>query len=246
MLVDKTSTFVYILTMNTLSKTLSGRQEPNDLRSLLDIKDISARRQKRCFHRVYSGLQVEKGQVRMITLTSSRVELNERFQGDFRKLRMRLLRRNLLVDYIRTPEYTESGLRHEHILFRGSYIAQRFLAKLWGELHESDIIDIRLVKGRRRIAVYLAKYMSKAPSGRYSYSWGWVWKGFATTWKYLKRVSYQNGWKYKELLTIWRMMIKLKVNLREELEWQATNITLNVVSAEQVSGLIRSRNCLVG
>ena len=190
-------------------ETLSGRQELETRPSSLDIEDTSARRRRRrMYHRVMSGLE-KQGQVRLLTLTTSHQSLNCTFQKHFRMLRMRLLRRKLLLDYIRCPEYTKSGLRHEHICFRGSYIEQRYLSELWAGIHQSPVVDIRKTGSLRSIASYLASYMAKAPAGRYAYSWGWVWKGFAGSWKLLKGYSRQMGWSYATLLTKWRIMVKM-------------------------------------
>lgn len=194
-------------------KTLSGKEEPKHPSSL-DIKSTSARkRAKRAFHRVISGLE-RRGQVRLLTLTTSDVSLNDDFQRHFRKLRMRLLRRKLFVDYIRCPELTKSGLRHEHILFRGSYIEQAFLSRLWADIHNSPVVDIRRPYGKRRLASYLANYVSKELCGRLSWSWGWVWRGFVKDWALLKRFSREVGWSYSRLLTTWKWCLILDINIR--------------------------------
>ncbi len=185
-------------------ETLSGRQKSGYPSSLLDTKDITARRRfKRMYHRVRSGLS-KPGVVRLLTLTTSPEASSRNYQADFRKLQMRLKRRGLIEDYIRCPERTESGLRHDHIIFRGSYIEQAYLSYLWAKIHDSPVVDIRRVRGRHSLACYLANYLAKSPAGRYSYSWGWVWKGFAGSWKILKRFSRGMGWDYKYLLTIWQ------------------------------------------
>ncbi len=188
--------------------------------SSLDTKHTSARkarqRSKRMYQRVMSGLQ-KRGEVRLLTLTSASVACNQAFQRHFRQLRMRLLRRGLLVDYIRCPEFTKSGLRHEHILFRGSYIDQLYLSHLWAEIHGAPVVDIRRVSGRRRLAGYMANYMAKSPAGRYGYSWGWVWRGFAHSWTVLKRVSRDLGWNYKQLLIYWQWCVKLNIKPEDKL-----------------------------
>ncbi|MBA7585669.1 hypothetical protein ES708_27657 [subsurface metagenome] len=192
-------------------KTLTGRQEPAVFPSSLDKEDTSARRRsKRCYHRVISGLE-KGGQVRLITLTTAHQSQNKAFQKHFRQLRMRLFRRCLLVDYIRCPEYTETGLRHEHILFRGSYIEQAYLSYLWQEIHGAEVVDIRRTWGKRRLASYLASYMAKAPAGRYCYSYGWVWQGFVKSWKFLRKASTWCCQDYWSLLTTWRRFVKLGV-----------------------------------
>lgn len=201
--------------------TLPGKTEPEHSPSLLDTKSTSARsylnltpekkRFKRMYHRVRSGLE-RNGNVRLLTLTSSPGAGD--FQRDFRKLIMRLKRRGLVEDYIRCPEKTTSGLRHDHIVFRGSYIDQAYLSYLWQEIHNSPVVDIRRAGGRHRLACYLANYLAKSPCGRYSYSWGWVWKGFARSWKFLKRCSYWTGQNFAELLTVWQRYVRL--NLRPD------------------------------
>jgi len=125
---------------------------------------------------------------------------------------MRLLRRRLLLDYIRCPELTKSGLRHEHILFRGSYIEQAFLGELWSGLHGAPIIDIRRVTGKRRLAGYFASYLAKEVTGRLAWSWGWVWRGFVHGWTCLKKFSREMGWTYQELLTNWKWCLILDIN----------------------------------
>ena len=198
-------------------ETLSGRQEPEPSPSLLDTKSFSARKRgKRAFHRVMSGLE-RQGLLRLLTLTTASKVSNETFQKDFRKLRMRLLRRGLFLEYIRCPELTKSGLRHEHILFRGSYIEQAYLSKLWSDIHNSPVVDIRRAWGKRRLANYLASYVTKEMCGRLSWSWGWVWKGFVHSWTLLKKFSREMGWNYKKLLTTWKWCLILDIHPEKEL-----------------------------
>lgn len=151
-------------------------------------KAKSYSRSKRCFHRVISGLE-RGGRVRMLTLTSSE-EAPSDIQRSWRKLYMRLRRRRLIEGYIKVPERTKEGKLHLHILFRGKYIAQRFLSRQWKEIHESEIVDIRAVKlkrGKKNVAAYMAKYMNKSLAGRYSWNWNWVWRGFCNDWLLWKR-----------------------------------------------------------
>jgi len=189
----------------------------------LDNGNTSARkRSRRMFHRVMSGLE-KPGRIRLLTLTSS-AEAPDDFQKSFRKLRMRLLRRRLLVDYIRCPEYTKNGGRHEHILFRGSYLEQAEISRLWAEIHNSPIVDVRQVrKTARAMAHYMASYMAKSPAGRYAYSWGWVWQGFVKSWLFLKRLGYNYGLPFEDVLKKWRICVKL--GYRPEIVWAAWSPT---------------------
>ncbi len=159
--------------------------DPSSYNGLIDAR---TKKSRRCFHRVISGLK-RGGRIRFLTLTSSDAAPDD-IQRSWRCLQMRMVRRGLLAGYIRVPETASDGRKHLHILFRGSYVEQSLIKKWWEEIHQSTIVDIRLVKlGRepRRVANYMAKYMSKESAGRYSWSWGWVWRGFCKDWKEWKR-----------------------------------------------------------
>ena len=160
------------------------------------------------YHRVMSGLE-KGGQLRLLTLTTASKDDNKDFQKHFRMLRMRLLRRHLLLDYIRCREMTKSGLRHEHILFRGFYIEQAYISHLWGEIHGAPVVWITRVKGKSRLASYLAKYATKGIEARTAYSWGWVWRGFAHSWALVKAVGWRWGYTMSEVLTYWRNCVRL-------------------------------------
>ncbi|MBA7587499.1 hypothetical protein ES708_29529 [subsurface metagenome] len=160
------------------------------------------------YHRVMSGLE-KGGRLRLLTLTTADKKENERFQKHFRMLRMRLLRRGLMLDYIRCRELTKNGRRHEHILFRGSYIDQIYLSHLWEGIHGAPVVWIQCIRGKRRLAGYLAKYASKGLEARIAYSWGWVWRGFAKSWALVRRVGRQWGYTFPEVLTYWRECVRL-------------------------------------
>lgn len=190
-------------------ETLLGKAEPATSTSLLDNEFTTARsRGRRMYHRVMSGLE-KPGRVRLLTLTTAKVEDNDRFQKDFRKLRMRLLRRHLLLDYIRCREMTKSGLRHEHVLFRGSYIEWAYISYLWEEIHGAPVVRIQAVRGKSRLASYLAKYATKGIEARTAYSWGWVWRGFAKSWSLVKQVGWRWGYTFDEVLTFWQNCVRV-------------------------------------
>ncbi|MBA7544040.1 hypothetical protein ES705_36386 [subsurface metagenome] len=168
---------------------------------------ITARKRgHRMFHRVMSGIE-KPGELRLITLTTAKVEDNDNFQRHFRMLRMRLLRRGLLLDYIRCREVTKSGLRHEHILFRGSYIEQVYLSHLWAEIHGAPVVFIQRVSNKKQAAGYLAKYASKGVAARTAYSWGWVWRGFCHSWELVKKAGWLYGYTIADCLTYWRWCV---------------------------------------
>lgn len=184
--------------------------------SLLVSEYISARnantekKRRRAYHRVVSGLH-KSGRLRFITLTSSN-DAPADFQRSFRKLYMRLKRRTMLVDYIRVAELTKRGVRHEHILFRGTYIQQSYLSYLWNQIHRSPVVDIRAIRdwgSKRRVAGYVAKYLSKASCGRTSYSWGWVFKGFVGQWELLKKGLGRLGCGISAIIKFWEGLIRI-------------------------------------
>lgn len=169
---------------------------------------------KRCFHRVMSGI-TRGGTLRFLTLTSSN-SAPEDIQRSWRALQMRMVRRGLLKGYIKVPEQSEDGRKHLHVLFRGSYIEQAMIKAWWYQIHQSSIVDIRLVKtygNNKAIASYMAKYMSKELAGRYSWSWGWVWRGFCKDWSLYKkwwwRCVYAEGKNtFSNCLVGWNMWLK--------------------------------------
>lgn len=167
------------------------------------------RRYKRCFHRVMSGIE-KGGNLRFLTLTSSPSSPLD-IQRSWRRLYMRLKRRGLICGYVKVTERTKSGLLHLHILFRGSFLEQVWLSRLWKEIHGAEIVDIRKAFGKHGAAGYLAKYMAKADE-RYSWSWEWVYRGFAGTWEKAKaivrrlkvRCPDKLSEAYQSLFVLWR------------------------------------------
>jgi len=141
---------------------------------------------------------------------------------------MRLQRRGLVRAYIKVPEVSKNGKQHLHIIYEGEYIAQVAISEMWEQIHQAKVIDIRLAHlghGKKGLARYLAKYMSKEGAYRYSWSWSWVWKGFVKDWTSLKRLWRYNNMMtfplpYDGLLRIWRhfLMLKLPYYLRSFLD----------------------------
>jgi len=179
-------------------------------------EELQTRRRKRCYHRVISGLE-KGGDLRIITLTSSD-DAPWDIQRSFRKLIMRLRRRQLCQDYLKVIEVKDDGREHIHMCFRGQFIEQTFLSELWREIHQSPIVDIRRVKkgnkNKRGVAGYLAKYMAKEIFRRYSWSWGWVYKGFVKTWQSAKHIVFWNAgtkagrYCFDAMLHLWKVHIR--------------------------------------
>lgn len=171
------------------------------------------------------------GRLRLLTLTSSPQSPPD-IHRSFRKVVKRLKRRNLLTGYIQIPELTVSGLAHKHVLFRGSFIEQAFLSALWQQIHNARVVDIRAVhafKSKRHLASYLAKYLSKSGHGRFSWDWGWVWRGFCGHWQQLKSALKTYTGSYaslplKSVLVVWRHFLRQRAPPEPGWLWEATGV----------------------
>lgn len=136
--------------------------------------------QRRLWGRTVSGMG-RKGRYRFMTLTSS-LESPADIHHSFRVLKERLRYRGKF-EYIAVREVTVSGLIHLHLVWRGGFVDQRWLSDAWREIHNAPVVWVERVKGRKGVAGYLAKELSKAPSGRFWSSWGWIYRG----WKGVQR-----------------------------------------------------------
>jgi len=151
-------------------------------------------KQKRAYQRLLSGLTRAKvlgKKVRFMTLTSSPSssfgELNEHFQV----LRKRIKRTfGVKIDYIKFK--TNEGYGVLHIIFVGAFIPQQWLSRNWEEIHGAKIVDIREVRGEKRLARYLiSNYLVTQTFVRMSWSWGWVFRGFVSMWKcFVRKFGY--------------------------------------------------------
>lgn len=65
------------------------------------------------------------------------------------------------IAFIAVFERTRLGEPHLHILFRGPFIPQRWIAARMRELARAPVCDIRKVRSARQLAFYLSKYLSK-------------------------------------------------------------------------------------
>lgn len=81
--------------------------------------------------------------------------------------------------YMCVFEVTKAGWPHLHVLYRGTYLPQKWLSEKMGLYIQSPIVDIRKVKGKKQAINYVSKYLSKGtvrldPVYRYSSSRRWV------------------------------------------------------------------------
>lgn len=99
--------------------------------------------------------------------TRSEQELLDVMNAAWRQLWKRVKRRypNGRWRYVRVVELTKKRTPHLHILCTLPFIPQRWLARQWGELTGSYIVDIRAIKSARGLAHYLSKYVAKSVEG---------------------------------------------------------------------------------
>ena len=142
-------------------------------------------KRNRAYHRVLSGFTRAKAlgkNVRFITLTSSPTSKYRQINPHFQVLRKRIDRHFGKIEYIKFR--TNEGHGVLHVLYTGPFIPQKWLSRNWNEIHEAKIVDIRKVKGEKRLARYLiSNYLVNQTFVRMSWSWGWVFRGFVGWWK---------------------------------------------------------------
>jgi len=181
-------------------------------------------KQKRGFQRLLSGLTRAKAlnkTVRFMTLTSSPTSKWRQINPHFQVLRKRIQRNFGKMDYIKFR--TNEGYGVLHILYVGPYIPQRWLSRNWNEIHDAKIVDIREVKGEKRIARYLlSNYLVTQTFVRMSWSWGWVFRGFVGWWK-----KFIQWYGYPVCIKKWTTFLSSKV-----LFWKQTGLFPNLSSKE--------------
>ena len=107
-----------------------------------------SKKQKRCYHRIQSGLvkyNAQKLLIRFITLTSSPASTPHNISRDFQILTQRIRRKYSKFEYIKIN--TNEGHGVIHLLYNGSYIPQKWLSNQWSIIHKSPIVDVRAVRG---------------------------------------------------------------------------------------------------
>jgi hypothetical protein len=163
-----------------------------------------SRKQRRAYHRLMSGF-LRPGPYRFMTLTSAPGSDFSEINEDFEVLKKRILRRYGKMDYWKIKTNEGNGVLH--IVYRGPYIPQRWLSRVWDEIHGGKIVDIRFIwlnrLGPKRFVRYLVGgYLSKQSFVRMSWSWGWVFRGFVGYWRRLvSRLGYH--W----ALVAWRNLL---------------------------------------
>lgn len=137
--------------------------------------------------------EANRRRIRVITLTTSprARALGADLNADFQVLRKRIMRRWPGAGFQYWKLRTSEGNGVLHILYVGPYIPQSWLSQNWDEVHNSYIVYIQEFKRRRkRLVSYLLSHYLPSHGGRglytrMSWSWGWVFRGFASAWAYV-------------------------------------------------------------
>ena len=180
----------------------------------LDKWDKTARKIRRFYLRYFAGVGVG-GRIRLLTLTSSdeAVEQGLDIHRHFRALVLRLRRRFGRFEYIGVKE-VKGDREHLHLVFRGKYMKQALISAMWASLHKSPVVDIRLAKGVKGGARYLAKYLTKGEFNRYWASYNWVFPGWVSWSQRVKR--WVGHYPSKSIL---RVLAQVDPQRRVELQW---------------------------
>jgi len=136
------------------------------------------------------ALELWDKRVRFMTLTSSPSSSWNELNSHFQVLRERIARAFGKLDYIKFR--TNEGYGVLHVVYVGSFVPQKWLSRNWQEIHGAKIVDVREVRGEKRLARYLiSNYLVSQAFVRMSWSWGWVFRGFVGAWKhFVKKFGY--------------------------------------------------------
>lgn len=172
---------------------------------------------RRWYQRMLSGVthhEANRRRIRVITLTTSprARALGFNLNDDFQVLRKRIQRRWPGAGFSYWKLRTSEGNGVLHILYVGPWIPQSWLSQNWDEVHNSPIVYIQEFKRRRKrlVSYLLSHYLPGHDHGglytRMSWSWSWVFRGFATAWAYV----WKNGDTMYEAIYDWNKLMRRK------------------------------------
>jgi hypothetical protein len=169
---------------------------------------------RRAYHRILSGLKRQRAlrhKVRFITLTTVPGTELDAVGAWWQTLRKRITRKwGIRLEYWRLKTNEGNGVLH--ILYSGPYIPQSWLSRAWGEISGAKIVDIRAIRGEKRLTRYLiGQYLASQEDDyriytRQSWSWGWCFRGFVGIWQRLVAKSGSLG----EALRVWDTMLRVR------------------------------------
>jgi len=116
-------------------------------------------------------LSREKGwTLKFVTLTWAANVDKKRVRLDLAHFVQGVRRRYGFCEYAKVPELTKVGRIHLHLAMVMPYIPQRVLSSMWRSYAKAPVVDIRAVTDVNRLKGELAKYLTKVPAGKVTYS----------------------------------------------------------------------------
>lgn len=108
---------------------------------------------------------------RFITLTvnphwfSSPEERAAKLVWAWRTIRRRFQKEhpNAKIEFMAVLEATKLGEPHLHICQRGAYMRQAWISAQMRELMGAPVVDISMIRSKKKVAEYVSKYISKKP-----------------------------------------------------------------------------------
>jgi hypothetical protein len=156
---------------------------------------IWSTKQRRAYHRIMSGYKFALflgKRIRFMTLTTSNEGRDRDIGNDFKILVKRIKRKYGEFEYIRIKTSEGNGVLH--VLFRGSYIPQRWLSVQWSDIHFSPVVDVRDTR-RYHCSYVINQYLTgQSLFERYSSSLHWVFPGYVAKWEHFKFSFSRDEW----------------------------------------------------
>jgi len=169
---------------------------------------------RRWYQRVLSGVThhlANRRRLRVMTLTTAPSARDLDLNADFQTLRKRILRRWPRSGFEYWKLRTSEGNGVLHIIYSGPYIPVAWLKQSWNDIHGgSYIVYLQQLRGKRKRVVnylmghYLPAHDDHRIYSRMSWSWGWVFRGFAGAWRWI----YKQGPTFGKALVKWTRLMR--------------------------------------
>jgi len=108
--------------------------------------------------------------LKFVTLTWAADVDKKRVRLDLAHLVQGIRRRYGFCEYAKVPELTRKGRVHLHLAMVMPYIPQRVLSSMWRSYAKAPVVDIRAVTNTYQLLNELAKYLTKRPAAKVTYS----------------------------------------------------------------------------
>jgi len=108
--------------------------------------------------------------LKFVTLTYAEDVTKKQVRLSLAHLVQGIRRKYGYCEYAKVPEFTKNGRIHLHLAMIMPYIRQKELSAMWKSYAKAPNVWITAVIDSRRLKVELAKYLSKAPAGKVTYS----------------------------------------------------------------------------